>query len=311
MTTQSKSVLVTGVAGFIGRYVVRHFREQGWSVVGVDNVSPENAPLASLFVYQRLHLPDPSFESLLKEYSPEVCIHCAGRASVGHSMTNPADDFYAGTALTFETLDALRLNAPRCRFILVSSAAVYGNPKSLPVSESEFPAPISPYGFHKWQCEQLCLEYAEVYGLPTASARVFSAYGPGLRRQVIWDICHKVLTQNPIRLQGTGKESRDFIHALDIARGFMAIANSAPMGGEVYNLASGREVTIAELASIVLNALGCGWEPEFDGIIPSGTPRNWQADMSKLNALGFSPSIPLEDGVRTFAHWCCAELAGL
>jgi UDP-glucose 4-epimerase len=299
------------VAGFIGRYVARHFSEQDWSVIGIDNSTPENAPLANLLVYHRLQLPDVALNDLLQEHSPQVCIHCAGRASVGLSLTDPAADFQASPILTFELLNALRLNAPGCRFIFLSSAAVYGNPKSLPVSESQSPAPVSPYGFHKWQCEQLCLEFTKVYGLPTASMRIFSAYGPGLRRQVVWDICRKVITQNSLCLQGTGSESRDFIHALDIARALSAVATSAPMQGEVYNLGSGREVAIAQLATMILDALDSDCTPQFDGVVPPGTPLNWQADVSKLQALGFTASVPLERGVKTFANWCRAELVGV
>ncbi|NEQ23019.1 MAG: NAD-dependent epimerase/dehydratase family protein [Microcoleus sp. SIO2G3] len=311
MNTHSKSLLVTGVAGFIGRYVARHFSEQGWSVLGIDNSPPENAPIANLSAYHRLQLPDAALNGLLQEYSPQVCIHCAGRASVGLSLTDPAADFYASAALTFEILNALRLNVPSCRFIFLSSAAVYGNPESLPVSETQPSAPLSPYGFHKWQSEQLCLEFAKVYGLPTASLRIFSAYGPGLRRQVLWDICQKVITQNSLTLQGTGKESRDFIHALDIARALGVVATSAPMQGEVYNLGSGQEIAIVQLTNMVLEALDADCSPEFDGVVPAGTPLNWQADISKLQALGFTPSVALERSVKTFANWCRAELVGV
>jgi UDP-glucose 4-epimerase len=306
-----KTVLITGVAGFIGRYVARHFSEQGWSVIGIDNSPPENAPLANLFAYHRLQLPDPTLNSLLKNNSPQVCIHCAGRASVGLSMTEPAADFYSNTVVTFELLNALRLNAPECRFIFLSSAAVYGNPELLPVSEKQFCAPLSPYGFHKLQSEQLCLEFTKVYDLPTASLRIFSAYGPGLRRQVLWDICQKALTQPLFKLQGTGKESRDFIHALDIALALSVVAESAPMEGEVYNLGTGTEVYIEELAQLILDALELKYPVQFDGVIPVGTPLNWQADISKLNSLGFSTSVSLERGIKTFANWCRAEIVGV
>jgi len=309
--TQPKSILITGVAGFIGRYVARYFSERGWSVIGIDNSPPENAPLANLSAYHRLQLPDAALNSLLQEHTPDVCIHCAGRASVGLSVTDPLPDFYANTVITFEILNALRLNTPDCRFIFLSSAAVYGNPESLPVSESQSVAPLSPYGFHKLQSEQLCLEFTKVYGLPTASMRIFSAYGPGLRRQVLWDICQKAITQRAVTLQGTGQESRDFIHALDIAKALMVVADSAPMQGEVYNLASGREITISELANIVLDTLEYDNALQFDGIVPIGTPLNWRADISKLALLRFTTSVPLERGVKTFVNWCQAELVGV
>ncbi len=305
-----KTVLITGVAGFIGRYVARHFSEQGWRITGIDDCPPDNALFANLSAYHSLHLPDAALSGLLRDHSPHVCIHCAGRASVGLSITDPVADFYSQTVLTFEILNALRLDVPSCRFINISSAAVYGNLRTLPVSETQPPAPLSPYGFHKWQGEQLCQEFAKVYGLPTASVRIFSAYGSGLRRQVLWDICHKALTQNPIILQGTGRESRDFIHALDIPRALMVVANSAPMQGEVYNLATGREVTIAELAGVVFNALGYKGELQFDNVVPTGTPLNWQADVSKLKAMGFRASMPLESGVKNFVKWFMAAEKG-
>jgi len=306
-----KTVLITGVAGFIGRYVARYFSQQNWKVIGTDNSQPENAPLADLATYQRLQLPDPEFSNLLKTHSPHALIHCAGRASVSLSVSEPAADFYSNTLLTFQILDALRLNAPDCKFIFLSSAAVYGNPSQLPIAETHPTNPISPYGFHKLQSEQLCLEFAKIYNQPTASIRIFSAYGAGLRRQVMWDICQKAISQKCLILQGTGNESRDFIHALDIATALNVICDRAPMRGEVYNLGTGREVKICELAITVLRSLGEDFTPKFNGVIPSGNPLNWQADISKLKSIGFIPTVELKRGIETFANWCRAEMASI
>ena len=306
-----KTVLITGVAGFIGRYVARHLSRQGWQVIGTDNSQPENAPLADLTKYQRLQLPNPEFDNLVQTYKPDALIHCAGRASVALSVSEPAPDFYGNTVLTFNILDTLRLHAPTCKFIFLSSAAVYGNPSKLPIDETHPTLPISPYGFHKLQSEQLCLEFAKIYSQSTASVRIFSAYGAGLRRQVVWDICQKAITQNSLLLQGTGQESRDFIHALDIARALSVVIESAPMEGEVYNLGTGREVKIFELATIVLNSLEAGFLPQFDGVIPLGNPLNWQADISKLKSIGFTPTTELELGVKAFVNWCRTELLGI
>jgi len=308
MNLTTQVVLITGIAGFIGRYVARHFRQQGLLVVGVDRSSPENAPLADLVTYYQTSLPSSEFIEIVKRHQPQICIHSAGRASVGLSIKNPAEDFYTNTVLTFEVLNTLRLYAPECRFIFLSSAAVYGNPQSLPVTESSPCKPLSPYGFHKWQCEQLCIEFTTVYGLPTTSVRIFSAYGSGLRRQVIWDICQKLMTQGSLNLQGTGRESRDFIHVADIAKALNLITMQAPMRGEVYNLATGNETPIIELANKVINALGSKCIPEFDGVVPVGNPLNWRADISKLKELGFQPSMSLDAGVQSFVNWCKAEL---
>ena len=303
-----KRVLITGVAGFLGRYAARHFLSLGWEVIGLDSLPPENAPLASLSRYVQIALPDPRLEDLLQKQPPEVCAHFAGRASVAHSVSDPAPDYYAGPVLTFEMLDSLRRLAPGCRFIFVSSAAVYGNPGRLPIREDQPADPLSPYGYHKLQGELLCQEFCRVYGLNTAILRPFSAYGPGLRRQVVWDICQKVLAKGRLFLQGTGNETRDFVHAADIAQALAVISQSAPMQGEAYNVANGRETSIGDLARLILGFVEIDSRVEFDGKVPQGVPLRWQADISRLNALGWQPQVPFEEGLRSFVDWCRAEL---
>ncbi|MCC6545480.1 MAG: NAD-dependent epimerase/dehydratase family protein [Nitrospirae bacterium] len=303
-----KIVLITGVAGFIGRYAAKHFFENGWQVIGIDTATPENAPLSALYKYYCLNLPDESLHNILKEYQPTALVHCAGRASVGFSISDPAADFYSSTVLTFELLNSLRLYASQCKFILISSAAVYGNPVSLPVSEKSQANPISPYGFHKLQCEQICLEFARSFGICTASVRIFSAYGAGLRRQVLWDICRQAIIKGQLKLQGTGKESRDFIHAVDIVSALSIVLEKAPMEGEAYNLATGREATIQELGELILKSLNLNITMEFDSVIPAGNPLNWRADISKLQSLGFSPVVTLEKGVANYSEWCRTEI---
>lgn len=305
----SQTALITGAAGFLGRHVARQFLREGWQVLAVDDVPPENAPSGAGLRFERMKLPDARLAEMLRKTAPKVCVHCAGRASVPLSMTEPAADFHANTTLTFELLETLRLNAPACRFLLLSSAAVYGDPPTLPVTEEHPIAPLSPYGYHKRQAELLCEEFARVHGLATASVRIFSAYGPGLRRQVIWDICERALTTGRLPLHGTGGESRDFIHAADIARALHLLASAGAARGEIYNLASGRETTIAELAALLLTALGSSVQPEFDQRATSGNPLHWRADITKISALGFHPTITLEQGLRATATWCASELA--
>ena len=312
MTTNStETVLITGVAGFLGRYIARHFHRKGSIVIGTDNSTPENAPTENLSSYHQMRLPDPDFGQLLKTAQPTILIHCAGRAAVALSVDNPHADFYSNAVVTFEVLDAVRKYAPNCRTIFLSSAAVYGNPEQLPILESFTPAPVSPYGFHKLQSEQLCAEFSTIYNLKTASVRIFSAYGPGLRRQVIWDICQKIILNNELILQGTGEESRDFIHALDIANAIGCITTCAKMNGEFYNLSTGKEVKIRSLLEMILSSLELDRTPEFNGVVPPGVPLNWRADITKLNDLGFQPNVSLDQGIKTFAYWCRAELLGV
>lgn len=306
-----KKILITGVAGFLGRAIARYFSQRGDVLFGIDRLAVENAPVSDLSKYATLELPDARLSDFLEKWQPEVCVHCAGRASVSQSMKKPAEDYEAGPALTFYLLDTLRRVSQGSKFIFLSSAAVYGEPTSLPVSEKQFPAPVSAYGYHKWQGEILCQEFARLFGLKTASIRIFSAYGPGLRRQVIWDIARKALTQPKLILQGTGEESRDFIHAVDIAGALEAVVSSAPLTGEVYNVASGRETTIAALAKMVLAAMDLDVALNFSGNVPPGTPKNWRADISRIQNLGFAPQVSLEDGIESFAAWCRREILGV
>jgi len=124
----------------------------------------------------------------------------------------------------------------------------------------------------------------------------------------MWDICQKSISQKSLILQGTGNESRDFVHALDIARALNVICDRAPMQGEVYNLGSSQEVKISELADMLLTLMGSNLKAQFSGSAAIGNPINWQSDISKLNSLGFNPSINIDKGIKTFTNWCMAEL---
>lgn len=304
------TVFVLGAPGFIGRQVARVFHGAGFRVIGLGIEAPENAPLQYLSAYHSLSLPEGrnEFIGLVRKYTPWACVHCAGRASVPYSLTEPAVDFQTSVDLTFEVLNALRLYSHGTRLLFLSSAAVYGNPDALPMAEDVPLKPISPYGFHKRICEELCLEFNTVYEVPTASVRIFSAYGQGLRRQVVYDLCCRMLRHGSVVLQGTGGESRDFIHVADVSRGLRLLCDEAAFEGEVYNLASGRETRISELAECLREEIDPSIHLEYDGIIPKGTPQNWQADISRISALGFVPQVDLVQGVHHLVRWCKADL---
>lgn len=188
----------------------------------------------------------------------------------------------------------------------MSSAAVYGNPVVLPVRENAPLAPVSPYGFHKQIAETLLQEYYQVYGVASCAARVFSAYGPGLRRQLLWDVCRKAMTGS-VGLSGTGAETRDFIHVADVARAVRVLAENAPMHAEPYNVASGVETSVAELASGLVANVSPAVTVEFSGAQRPGDPLRWCADISAIAKLGFTPSVTLEAGLSEYAQWCTRE----
>ena len=187
-------VLVTGAGGFLGSHICTHLAQEGNSVAAVDRFSPtpdmpELFPRLSGFF--EICLPDDTFATLLRQFQRTILVHCAGSASVPYSVQHPYDDFRLSVELTAFILENLRQYLPSCHFIFLSSAAVYGNPKGLPIREDAACLPISPYGYHKHICEKLCEEYRTLFGIRSSVLRIFSAYGERLRKQVIFDLCRK------------------------------------------------------------------------------------------------------------------------
>ncbi len=296
-------VLVTGINGFIGSHVASRFQRNGSRIIGLDvGERPNNSAVE----YCQLRLPSDALAQHIRQWRPGICLHCAGPASVAESMQDPAADFEGSVVTTANLLDSLRREAPECRFIYPSSAAVYGNPISLPIDESAPVQPVSPYGFHKAMCEELCREYHHIFKLPTTSVRIFSAYGPGLRKQVIFDTSRKLTSSaddSPIELHGTGEETRDFIHVSDIAAAIWLVAQKAVFEGETYNLASGQSVSIRKVAEILQQRLAPDRKIRFNGVQRRGDPLYWSATITKVQALGFQPEMLLETGLAEYAKW--------
>lgn len=303
-----RTLLVTGVNGFIGRHVALAAARRGDRVFGTDLHSPDHAPLADLAGYRALTLPDPGLGALLAQTRPDVVIHACGRASVPLSLSDPATDFVLSVDVTFQLLEEVRRHCPRARVLFLSSAAVYGNPQQLPVTEDHPVAPISPYGFHKFMAEQLCREHARVFGLATTVARIFSVYGPGLRRQVVWDLLRKFLCEPVVRLHGSGEETRDFLHVRDAAAALLLLAERAPGQGEVTNVAAGRSLRIRDLAERLRAVLRLATPIACSGEPVPGMPLAWAADISRLRAMGFVPGLDLETALPELAAWAAAEL---
>ncbi len=301
-----KTALVTGASGFLGQAIVRHFFDERWTVVGVGRGTAPD--LQYLHAFHALDLPSPQLSDLLAATKPVVIVHCAGRASVPMSFENPAQDFHGGPVVVFDLLDKMRRICPRARAVFLSSAAVYGLPRRLPTDEDDVLMPVSPYGHHKMMAEQICREFADLFSLRTSCLRVFSAYGAGLRRQVLWDICGKATQDAEVVLQGTGAETRDFIHASDVARAVFQVALQAPLHGEAYNVASGVETRIDEIARQMVARLCPGKPIRHTGVLPAGTPPRWRADISRLQRLGFQASVAVTEGVNEVVNWFQQEV---
>jgi UDP-glucose 4-epimerase len=301
-----KIIIVLGSSGFIGAHLVSRLRSQNYYVVGVDMVERVDLTLGLKTPdrFYKLILPDQRFEKVLEEIKPDTVINASGPASVASSLLDPAKDFNGSVDLCFFVLEALRKVLPECRFLLLSSAAVYGNPANLPVKEIAPLAPISPYGYHKMMCEALLKEYFLIYGVETSVVRIFSAYGPGLRKQILWDIYHKAITNKQVELFGTGEETRDFIFVQDVAYSIQLILEQGTFNADLYNVANGREVSVKELGQLFLSSLGLkNVEMVFSGQAKSGDPKRWCADIGQIRKMGYSPSVSLERGIPEYAGW--------
>ena len=285
-------------------HAVAEFARAGYRVIGLGREESrlDGASPPGLDAYTQMALPSPKLAGFLSAEQPDVIVHAAGPASVAFSIEDPAADFEGTVTLLFGLLEAVRTCSPHSRVVILSSAAVYGNPKALPIAEDAPVSPVSPYGFHKQIAETTLREFHQVYGVRAAAARIFSAYGPGLRRQILWDVCEKASADN-VSLFGTGDETRDFVHAEDVAYAIRTIAEGAPMSGEAYNVASGVETRIHALAEQLVACVRPGTPLEFSGVARPGDPLRWRADIAAIRSLGFTPRISLEQGVAEYCEW--------
>ena len=288
-------ILVTGAGGFLGSHICNYFGLQGHSISAIDRltVAPEKADLyPNLRSAYTMELPDPTFPTLLKDFRPALLVHCAGSASVPYSMQEPYDDFQQAAGVTAFILETLRKHMPSCHFVFLSSAAVYGNPQQLPVSEEAACQPISPYGYHKYICEMLCREYQSIYNIKSSVLRIFSAYGERLRKQVVFDLCRKFAdpSTDKVEFYGTGSETRDFIHAVDIAQAIDRIHTAGDSG--VFNVASGIQTRISEVVEIIKDCFHSTKKIVYSGSTRPGDPLYWQADISGITSLGFRQRDP-------------------
>jgi UDP-glucose 4-epimerase len=243
-------------------------------------------------------------KQIFEEWKPGLIINAAGKASVAASFISPEEDYLAGPFLCFQILEAMRKYSPGSRMLFISSAAVYGQPAKLPIDESMPVSPLSPYGYHKKICEVLIEEYVHLYKLNAAIVRIFSAYGNGLRKQIIWDTCKKCRDGGAIILGGTGNESRDFIHMIDISRALMRIREKGCFTGTVYNLASGIETSIRTLTTLIMEKYGVDLNKlHFTGESRIGDPQNWWGDITRLKELKFELTVSLDKGIGEYVQW--------
>jgi len=290
-------ILIIGSSGFIGSHCIKYFLEKQCDVWQAD-ILPNNDKK-----FIQLKEVDTDFTKLFKNQKFDVCINASGSANVGFSFNFPSIDFNLNVTNVQKILNAIKEFNSDCKFINFSSAAVYGNPDVLPINENSTKKPLSPYGVHKLQSEELLKYYHAFFGIKTCSLRVFSAYGEGLEKQLFWDLYKKYKKEQPITLFGTGNESRDFIYIDDLLQGLELIITNANFRGESINLSSGIETSIGEAVRVFYYILNENIVFNFNGEVRQGDPLNWRADITKISNFGFTPKVCIKEGLKKYIHW--------
>jgi nucleoside-diphosphate-sugar epimerase len=300
--------LVTGAAGFIGSHLSEALVAEGHAVVGIDSftdyydprLKEENA--ASLDV-RRIDLARDELEFARFD----GVFHLAGQPGVrsfGDVFPLYVERNVVASQRVFEA--AARAGV---RIVFSSSSSIYGEAERYPTSEETPPRPVSPYGITKLSCEHLAHAYACSFGLDAVILRYFNAYGPRQRPDMAFaGVVGALAEGRPFTIFGDGEQSRSFTYVGDVVRATMAAMENAP-GGAVYNVGGGEEATLNRalelLEAIAGRRLDVVRAPEV-----AGDQRRTKADTTRIReALGWTPQVPLEQGLAAQWEWASARLA--
>lgn len=294
--------LVTGAYGFVGRHVARALAARGSYVIGIGHGNWGRDEWRRWGIAE-WHTADVTVETLTTYAGESVLVfHCAGSGSVAFSMTHPQQDWLRSVDSTLAVLEYIRVKRPDTRLVIPSSAAVYGVAAHMPISTDSALLPCSPYGVHKKIAEELCRSYAQHFGVRSVLVRLFSVYGLGIRKQLLWDACTK-LSQGVTRFAGTGMETRDWLHVEDAAQLMMVAGQYASVACPVVNGGVGQAVCIREVVELVAARLGISALPTFSGELRLGDPTHYQADISGALAWNWIPQRHRKTEMNAYVDW--------
>ncbi len=297
--------VVTGGAGFIGSHLVEALLKQDHEVIVIDDLSTGNIKNLSA-CRNRITFVKGSIldRSLLKDHmqGADGVFHQAAIASVPRSVANPMQTNEAGITGTLSVLLEAR-DAKVRRVVFASSSSVYGDDPSLPKREDVIGRVLSPYALTKKTGEEYMHLFHDLYGLETVSLRYFNVFGPrqnpkGEYAAVIPKFIECIMNDARPIIFGEGKHSRDFVFVDNVVQANMLAMNNKKAVNQVFNIGSGGQVTILEVAELITDFLGKDTKPEF---LPAraGDPLHTKADISKARSLlGFDPKIDFKQGLR-------------
>lgn len=255
-TKKSKKVIVTGGAGFIGSHLVERLVALGYEVHVVDNLVAGKRE--QVHPEATLHVVDIRDKEKLNPIfaGTDTVFHLAALPSVPYSIENPIETHEVNALGTLKVIVASRDTGVR-RIVYSSSSAVYGDQEKLPVNEDAICEPKSPYGLQKLESEHYLRLASELYGIETVSLRYFNLYGPrqnasGPYASVVARFIDQCAGSEPLTVVGEGKQTRDFVHVLDVVEANIMAMNSSRVGkGEVVNVGGGKSYSVLDVAHLV------------------------------------------------------------
>jgi UDP-glucose 4-epimerase len=226
-------------------------------------------------------------------------------------VADPIGTFEANAAQTLIVLDAARRAGVR-RFVFASSNAAVGN-HAPPADESNLPHPVSPYGASKLAGEAYCQAYAAAYGIAACALRFSNAYGPRSlhKDSVVAAWLRAALAGEAVTIHGDGEQTRDFVFVTDLAAAIGAVLDAPidAVAGELFQIGTGRETTIIELAEAIGRAVGGPIDIRYGPARPGDVRRNVSRVDKAATTLGYRTSVGLDEGLTETARWFKAALA--
>lgn len=319
------TILVTGVAGFIGFHVAAHLLERGEQVIGIDNVNDyydtslkearllelQSSPNAESFEFIKLDIADDAaMEIFFKDQQFERIVHLAAQAGVRYSIENP-HAYIESNIRGFMNILTGALAKKVNHLVYASSSSVYGNSKKIPFSTDDpVDNPVSMYAATKKSNELMAHVYSHLYQMPTTGLRFFTVYGPWGRPDMSpFIFADAIFNETPIKLFNYGKHQRDFTYIDDIVQGVVSVLDSPPSVVEdvapyqVYNIGNNSPVELLDYVETLERHIGKKAITELAPLQPGDVVTTY-ADVEDLEKdIGYRPSTSIDEGVGKFIDW--------
>jgi UDP-glucose 4-epimerase len=301
-------VLVTGGAGFVGSNLVKRLIATGARVTVLDDLFTgrrQNLPAEGFTFVEGSVCDAPLVESLVAD--AEVVFHCAAR-NIVVSTHDPRQDFETNIGGTLNVLLAARRTEAR-RVVYTSSTSVYGNPRYLPINEDDHLSLLTPYAVSKLAGENYCMAFYESYGLSTTAVRYSNIFGPGQDPDnpycgVVAKFTEALFEGRPPLIHGDGNQTRDFTYIDDAVQATILAALSERAPGEVFNVGTGVETRVNDLAAILIRLIGADVTPRHTDRRDVDNIRRRVVNIEKTRrALRWVPEVTLEEGLRRTVEW--------